>query len=251
MLLPLTFSARTTSKFLCTVTVMIISNAFHTSRWTGNSTFQQSYAAPHADFAGYNVVAYFSEYGNVPAPGQPRVWEEVGSLFGSQMTDVFSGGIAFNYFPAQSSAGEFGMVTISSDGNSVQTSTDFNNLVAAYKAVSPSNSPSQSSAPQASYPGCPAQNDTFLASSTLPPTPNPSACSCLERAAPCQFKAGSANPDVVAANVGTLLDYTCSLLGQNQLSCVDINANGSAGVYGNASSCDPGMCSAISPVRLL
>lgn len=207
-------------------------------RWCGNSTFEQSYAGSHGDFAGLDVAVYFSEFGCVPSTGV-RTWEEVGSLFSSQMSDVFSGGIAFNYFPATSAQGTFTMVTISDDGNSVQTSADFTNLVTAYKAVNMSNTPSQSNAPAASYPSCPTANSTFLASSSLPPTPNQSACSCLEKASPCQFKPPSNNPTVVAADVGVLLDYTCSLLGQNQLSCADINANGSSGMYGNASSCDP------------
>jgi hypothetical protein len=193
---------------------------------------------------------YFSEFGCVPSTGT-RTWQEVGSLFSSQMTDVFSGGIAFNYFPATSAQGTFTMVTISDDGKSVQTTADFTNLVTAYKAVSLPGSPGQSNAPAASYPGCPAQNNTFLASSTLPPTPDQSACSCLEKAAPCQFKRPSNNPTVVAADVGVLLDYTCSLLGQNELSCADINSNGSTGVYGNASICDPGTSDACALMNAL
>jgi 1,3-beta-glucanosyltransferase GAS1 len=189
-----------------------------------------------------NVAAYFSEYGCVASPGTARTWQEVGSLFSSDMSDVFSGGIAFNYFPAQSADGQFGMVTISDDGKSVQTSDDYTNLQSAYKNVSAPSDPSKSSAPQASYPECPGQNNTFLASNNLPPTPSVNACSCLAKAAPCTFHETTRNRTQTEATVGTLLDYTCSLLGQHGLSCDDISASGSDGHYGNASACDPGAC---------
>lgn len=70
------------------------------SRWCGESNFQTAYSGLEALFSDYNVVAYFSEYGcNNPSP---RVWTEVGSLFSSQMSPVWSGGLAFSYFPAES-----------------------------------------------------------------------------------------------------------------------------------------------------
>jgi len=202
--------------------------------WCGNSTFEASYAAKTGDFAGYNVVAYFSEFGcNQPSP---RVWTEVPALFGSQATPVWSGGLAFSYFPAESDQGEFGLVNISTDGSTVTPNTDFNNLQTMYNAVSFINTPAQSAAPAASYPSCPQQNSTFLASTTLPPTPSDSACQCLESSLSCQF-----NPQVsnTTAILGPLLDTACSLLGSAGGSCSAIAANGTTGQYGEVSSCDP------------
>jgi len=202
--------------------------------WCGNSTFVASYAGKTGDFAGYNVVAYFSEFGcNQPSP---RVWTEVPALFGSQATPVWSGGLAFSYFPAESSQGEFGLVNISTDGSTVTPNTDFNNLQAMYSQVSLINSPAKSAAPAASYPSCPQQNSTFLASTTLPPTPSDSACQCLESSLSCQF-----NPQVsnTTAILGPLLDTACSLLGSAGGSCSTIAANGTTGQYGEVSSCDP------------
>lgn len=202
--------------------------------WCGNSTFQGSYATTTAAFAQYNVVAYFSEYGCLSSPARP--WTEVVALFSSDMNTVWSGGIAFSYFPAESAAGQFGMVTISSDTKTVTTSDDFNNLKTQYGAVSFINSPSQSSVAAAAYPSCPASTDTFLASSTIPPTPNAAACNCLENALSCQFTAHTSNYTAV---VGELLDVGCNLLGQAGGSCADIGGNGSTGVYGRISDCDP------------
>ncbi|KAK7694316.1 hypothetical protein QCA50_001498 [Cerrena zonata] len=127
------------------------------------------------------------------------------------------------------------MITLGSDG-SVQTSDDFNRLKTQYGQVSPPNSPSKSSAGSTSFPSCPQQNSTFLASTTLPPTPNDAACACLESALSCQFTPKTVN---VSDIVGPLLDTACSLLGQAGGSCDQISGNGSSGTYGAVSACDP------------
>jgi 1,3-beta-glucanosyltransferase GAS1 len=84
------------------------------SEWSGNSSFQASYANTQNNFAGYNVPAYFSEFGQLNG-NSPRPFTEVSALLSSQMSDVWSGGLAFSYFPATSAAGQFGMVTISGE----------------------------------------------------------------------------------------------------------------------------------------
>lgn len=124
------------------------------------------------------------------------------------------------------------MVTINSD-NSVTTSTDFSNLKTQLGQVSPPNSPSAGSS-SSSYPSCPQENSTFLASSSLPPTPVDSACSCLASSVSCQFTP-TQDPDAV---VGDLLNQACGLLGQQGGSCDDIAANGTTGTYGSVSACD-------------
>ncbi|KAI6010180.1 carbohydrate-binding module family 43 protein/Glycoside hydrolase family 72 protein [Pisolithus marmoratus] len=187
------------------------------------------------EFAGYNVPAYFSEFGCITA-GTPRPWTEVGAIFSSEMSPDWSGGIAFSYFPASSIQGQFGIVNISSDGSTVTTGQDFNNLQTQYAQASPPNSPSQSSAGSTSYPSCPQQNSTFIASTALPPTPNLSACTCLEGNLGCQFSPTTSNYSTI---LGSLLDYGCSLLGQSGGSCNDISANGTSGSYGRVSQCDP------------
>lgn len=152
------------------------------------------------------------------------------------MSSVWSGGLAFSYFPATSVQGQFGMVTISDDGKTVTTSNDFNALVTQYGQINPPNSPDKSSAGNTNYPGCPAQNTTFLPSSNLPPTPNEQACQCLEKTLSCQFTPQTSNWTNV---VGQLLDTGCSLLGQSGGNCNDIGGSGASGTYGRVSYCDP------------
>ncbi|KAF9056443.1 glycoside hydrolase family 72 protein [Panaeolus papilionaceus] len=202
--------------------------------WCGASTFQSSYARTTAAFENYNVVAYFSEFGCILSP--PRLWTETQALFSSDMTSVWSGGIAFSYFPAQSAQGQFGMVTISADNTTVTTGEDFDRLKTQYSQVTFIDSPSQSSAGSGSYPSCPASSSTFLASDKLPQTPNNAACNCLKNALSCQFTPQTNN---YTAIVGDLINVGCSLLGQSGGSCQDIGGDGQTGVYGRVSDCDP------------
>ena len=44
----------------------------------------------------------------------PRIWNEVQALFTSPVSDHFSGGIAFSYFPTSDG---YGLVTFSADGS--------------------------------------------------------------------------------------------------------------------------------------
>jgi len=211
-------------------------NTHYSSEWCGASTFQDSYATTTNAFANYNVAAYFSEFGCVKSP--PRLWTEAIALFSSDMNTVWSGGVAFSYFPASSADGQFGMVTISDDQKNVTTSDDFDRLKTEYGQINFINSPSQTSAGSPSYPSCPPSSATFLASTTLPPTPNEVACNCLESTLSCQFTPQTANYSVV---VGEVINNACDLLGQKGGSCTDIGGDGQAGVYGRVAACDPSM----------
>lgn len=128
------------------------------------------------------------------------------------------------------------MVTISADGSTVTTSSDFSNLMTQYGNATPPSSPSQSAAGTTSYPSCPQQNSTWLASTTIPATPNVAACQCLENNLSCQFTPSTKN---YTAIVGALLNYGCSIIGVAGGSCNAIAANGSSGQYGLVSECDP------------
>ncbi|OCH96693.1 hypothetical protein OBBRIDRAFT_743565 [Obba rivulosa] len=203
--------------------------------WCGNAD-PSVYSATNQKYQNYNVAAYFSEYGCVPSGGGPRPWTEVGTIFASPMSNIWSGGLAFSYFPASSSAGQFGMVNISADGSSVTTGQDFANLKSQYTQVSPPNSPAQSDAGSAQFPSCPAENATLLASTTLPPTPNDAACACLENVLSCRF---TPTTDNTTAILGVLINDACSFLGAQGGSCDDISGNGTSGVYGRVSACDP------------
>lgn len=154
------------------------------------------------------------------------------------MSDVWSGGIAFSYFPAQSAQGEFGMVNISADGKSVTTSDDFDRLKTQYGLVTPPNTPASSGVAASVYPSCPASNSSFVSITQLPPTPNDAACNCLFSTLGCRFTPATSNYTAV---VGSLLDTACSLLGAKGGSCTDIGSQAANATYGRLSTCDPSM----------
>lgn len=188
------------------------------------------------DFSQLEVATYMSEYGSIAST--PRTWTEVQTLYTAPVTNVFSGGLAFSYFPTSDG---YGMVTFSgSDGQTVQTSTDFDNLASQLKNVtSPPNTPTQANSQVTSLTCSNAENSTFMAASTLPPTPDETVCNCInENSFSCRVTDATANNPAI---VGALLDYTCSLLGSSgaQASCSNIGSNGTAGTYGALSYCSP------------
>jgi hypothetical protein len=73
--------------------------------WCGNSSYTASgYSELTAQFQNYSVPVFFSEYGCNTV--SPRTFSEVKAIYGSHMTDTFSGGIAYQYFQ---DAADFGI----------------------------------------------------------------------------------------------------------------------------------------------
>lgn len=91
--------------------------------WCGNSNFDTSgYDDLVRDFGNTSLPIFFSEYGcNEP---YPRIFTEVPSLYGPQMTPVFSGGLIYEYTQEPSN---YGIVEINEDG-SIKLLSDFNSL---------------------------------------------------------------------------------------------------------------------------
>ncbi|CDK26464.1 unnamed protein product [Kuraishia capsulata CBS 1993] len=91
--------------------------------WCGHSSFSVSgYSEKVSLYEGYSVPMFLSEYGCNEVSGA-RPFTEVGSIYSTQMSGVFSGGLVYEYSEEGSN---YGLVTI--DGDSVTTSTDFDNL---------------------------------------------------------------------------------------------------------------------------
>ncbi|RSH78803.1 1,3-beta-glucanosyltransferase gas1 [Apiotrichum porosum] len=202
--------------------------------WCGDSTYNTSgWNTIVSDFTNITVPVYMSEYGCITSP--PRLWTEVAALFSTPVSDVFSGGVAFSYFPTSDG---YGMVTFSSDGNTVTTSDDFTRLATQYNATSPPNSPAQSSV-TATELTCPDESSSLLASTNLPPTPQESVCDCINsQALACRIIAATADSP---NKIGALTDYACSLLGSSNstVTCSSIAGDGTTGVYGQLAMCSP------------
>jgi len=72
--------------------------------WCGDSSFTKSgFEQRVKEFSSYSVPSFFAEYGCNEV--SPRKFTEVGTLYGSQMTGVFSGGIVYMYFQEDNNYG--------------------------------------------------------------------------------------------------------------------------------------------------
>jgi len=101
--------------------------ALNSYSWCGESNFEKAkYNELVSGFKGNSVPIFFSEYGcNTPSP---RVFTEVGTIYGSQMTGVFSGGVVYEY---TQEANNFGLVSMNKDG-SAKLMADFLSLKGQY-----------------------------------------------------------------------------------------------------------------------
>ncbi|GME78690.1 unnamed protein product [Ambrosiozyma monospora] len=99
--------------------------------WCGQSSFTVSgYKEKVALYDGFSVPIFLSEFGcNEVASSRP--FTEIGSIYSTQMSGVFSGGLVYEYSEEGS---KYGLVKI--DGDSVSTLTDFDNLKKEYASTS-------------------------------------------------------------------------------------------------------------------
>ncbi|KII95663.1 carbohydrate-binding module family 43 protein [Plicaturopsis crispa FD-325 SS-3] len=198
--------------------------------WCGNSTFQTSgYQARTQELQNFGVPAFFSEFGCNAVT--PRTFGDISTLFSSQMSDVWSGGIIYEY---QEESNNFGLGSISSDGSSFTPNSDFTNLKSAYAAATPTSLAKASYTATVSEPvACPSSNASWPAATSLPPTPNADVCTCVINNLSCL---STLNEGSSSASIGTDLGTVCGL---SSAACDAVSANGTTGTYGALSFCDP------------
>jgi hypothetical protein len=109
------------------------------------------------------MIPSLSEYG---CNTNKREWEEVTSLYSTDMTPVYSGGLVYEYSMEES---KYGLVTLS--GSTVTPLADFTALQTAFKnTANPSGDGGYNSTGGAS--NCPAQSANWdVASNDLPAIP--------------------------------------------------------------------------------
>ena len=197
--------------------------------WCGDSSFEKSgFDVRTKEFEKYNVPVFFAEYGcNTP---RPRQFTEVGTLYGSKMTGVWSGGIVYMYFEE---ANEYGLATVK-DGK-VTTNKDYDNLSKQIAKATPSGvkmadyNPTNTAAAE-----CPkvTSGKWEAESDPLPPVANKQLCSCMMETLGCAVSDKATEDDF-----GDIFGYICGL--KDGQYCAGINRNMTAGPYGAY-----GMCSA-------
>ncbi|KXT12487.1 hypothetical protein AC579_7368 [Pseudocercospora musae] len=127
--------------------------AFNDYSWCDPSSYQQSgWDQKVKQYAGYSIPLFLSEYGCIT---NKRQFQEVASLYGQQMTPVYSGGLVYEY--SEEGSG-YGLVKIS--GNSVSETNDFSALQSALqKTPAPSGDGGYKPNGQASQ--CPTKSSTW------------------------------------------------------------------------------------------
>lgn len=197
--------------------------------WCGYSSFRSSgYDKRTAEFKNYPVPVFFSEFGCNSI--RPRPFTEVEALYGSQMTDVWSGGLAYMYFEEEN---EYGVVKVDNEKQIVHLE-DFEFLRDEFSRAHPKGTnksqylqKQQQTSQKTSRRECPAITRTWKATPQLPETPNRAKCSCLDESLPCLV---SSFHD--ASKYEEYFDYVCG-----QVDCSDIRADGERGKYGEFSDC--------------
>ncbi|KAI1389050.1 glycoside hydrolase family 72 protein [Hypoxylon trugodes] len=104
--------------------------ALNSYSWCGDSSFQKSGYDTLVDmFKTTSVPVFYSEFGcNTPSP---RVFTEIGTIYGSQMAGVFSGGVVYEWAQEDNN---YGLATCNDDGT-VELLSDYKTLQDQYKKV--------------------------------------------------------------------------------------------------------------------
>lgn len=140
--------------------------AFNDYSWCDPSSFTISgWDQKVKNFTGYGLPIFLSEYG---CNTNTRKFEEVASLYSTDMTAVYSGGLVYEY---SQEASNYGLVEIS--GSSVSTLPDFDALQSALSGTSsPSGDGGYNSTGGAS--GCPAYSSPnwLVKNDNLPAIPD-------------------------------------------------------------------------------
>lgn len=213
--------------------------------WCGKSSFKESgFDVRTKEFEKYNVPVFFAEYGcNTP---RPRLFTEVGALYGSEMTGVWSGGIVYMYFEEENMFGTFlhlllcppvtniftGLASI--EGGKVKTNKDFDNLSKEIAKATPSGVDMDSYNPSnTAAAACPkvTAGKWEAVSSPLPATPNAQLCSCMEETLSCVV-----SDDVEEKDYGSMFGFICGE--KDGKYCAGINKNATKGPYGSYGMCD-------------
>ncbi|KAG0278137.1 1,3-beta-glucanosyltransferase gas1 [Linnemannia exigua] len=195
--------------------------------WCGEGTTYHTsgYVDRTADIASYSVPVFLSEYGcNLFSP---RTFPEVKAIFGPDMTNTWSGGIAYEWSQEENN---YGLVQINND-NSISLLPDFGNLKAALSSVRPTGVYMDTYNEQKPHSTCPAITATWESNANLPLTPSSEVCDCMMSSLACvaSEQALSAH-DSMGSEFGRLCGIT---------SCEHISTNAKTGVHGKYSFCTP------------
>lgn len=175
--------------------------AFNDYSWCDPSTFTTStWQQKVQAFSNYSIPIFLSEYGCVKTT---RKFQEVATLYGSQMTSVYSGGLVYEYSKEGTAAPQdlYGLVSIS--GSSVTELTDFDSLQSAFQGT-PLPTDDGGYLQNGSPSICPTKSSTWLVSGdALPAMPAQASQYFKSGAGKGPGLSGSGSQDAGAGSTGT------------------------------------------------
>ncbi|KAH0558760.1 beta-glucanosyltransferase [Trichoglossum hirsutum] len=140
--------------------------AFNDYSWCDPSSFKTSgWDQKVQNFSDYSIPLFLSEYG---CNTNTRKFEEVASLYSTDMTSVFSGGLVYEYSEEGS---KYGLVTL--NGDSVNENDDFNALKSAFAGQSNPSGDGGYKANGSPSKCPPASADWNVTTDSLPTMPSP------------------------------------------------------------------------------
>jgi len=174
--------------------------AFNDYSWCDPSSFQTSgWDQKVQKFKNYSIPLFLSEYGcNTNA----RTFGAVESIYSTQMSSVYSGGLVYEYSQEES---KYGLVTINDD-NTITELSDFQNLMSEFaKTSNPSGDGGYSASGAAST--CPGASSTWqlksFSGSALPAIPDGAKKYMTSGAGTGPGLSGDGSQDAGGASTGT------------------------------------------------
>lgn len=186
--------------------------------WCGQSSFLTSgYSQKMKLYNGYSIPIFLSEFGCNQVAGS-RPFQEIGSIYSTQMSSVFSGGLVYEY---SNETNNYGLVQIDSP-TEVTKLDDFNNLKNQY-SQHPNPTGSGGYSTSNNYSTCPDyQAGVWEANNTLPEMPS---------AASAFFKSGAGAP----MGTGFTTQQQCD---SNGTDIIDFSSSDSSTTTSTSSSAD-------------
>lgn len=201
--------------------------------WCGDSTFEKSgYSDRTKEFSTFSKPVFLSEYGcNLV---NPRPFSEVASIYGADMTSVWSGGVVYEFTQENNN---YGLVKLAN--GQAELLSDYDNLQKALAKVNPQGVNMDAYTDVRQAPSCPQMSENWKASTKLPPTPSDGACRCMQENLGCVASDKVMNSDTTGGSssssaLGNQIDMLCGMV-----SCDDISGSGENGTYGAFSFCSP------------
>ncbi|BFZ53438.1 Glycolipid anchored surface protein 4 precursor [Savitreella phatthalungensis] len=127
--------------------------AINSYQWCGQQTLQSSgYDTLLQSFSNFSLPLFFSEYGCNEV--RPRGFSEVPAIYSSPMTDVFSGGLVYEYTQEPNN---YGLVEVDDD-ETAKMRADYVSLASRFKNVTAASLPRAIPSAQAKAPTCPPES---------------------------------------------------------------------------------------------